>query len=65
MKPGELTGAQLRALDQLWALGREVAAFIETLPRDVDPRWRAIGQTELQQGFMALRRAIEKPEGFA
>lgn len=27
----------------------------------VDPRWVAIGETHLQQGFMALTRAIAKP----
>lgn len=27
-------------------------------------RWLAIGQTDLQQGFMALIRAIARPETF-
>jgi hypothetical protein len=29
-----------------------------------DLRWLAIGQTDLQQGFMAVIRAIARPEGF-
>lgn len=29
-----------------------------------DPRWVAIGRTQLQQGFMALTRAIAKPTTF-
>ena len=29
-----------------------------------DPRWMAIAKTDLQKGFMALIRAIAKPEGF-
>ena len=29
-----------------------------------DPRWLAIGVTHLQEGFMALTRAIAKPESF-
>jgi hypothetical protein len=29
-----------------------------------DPRWVAIARTHLQEGFMALTRAIAKPEGF-
>jgi hypothetical protein len=29
-----------------------------------DQRWLAIGATQLQQGFMALTRAIAKPEFF-
>jgi hypothetical protein len=31
---------------------------------DVDGRWFAIARTELQQGFMALRRAVTKDAGF-
>ena len=26
-----------------------------------DPRWLAIGQTHIEQGFMALKRAIAQP----
>jgi len=29
-----------------------------------DPRWLAIAQTTLQQGFMFLVRSIAKPESF-
>lgn len=29
-----------------------------------DPRWISIGATDLQTGFMALRRAIERPNHF-
>lgn len=27
----------------------------------VDPRWLAIGRTQIEQGFMAVNRAIFKP----
>lgn len=30
----------------------------------VDPRWLAIGQTHLQQGLMAVTRAIARPDFF-
>lgn len=30
----------------------------------IDPRWLAIGRTDLQKGFMAVIRAIARPEGF-
>lgn len=30
----------------------------------IDPRWLAIGRTDLQQGFMSVIRAIARPEGF-
>lgn len=29
-----------------------------------DPRWIAIGNTDMQTALMALRRAIERPSGF-
>ena len=29
---------------------------------DIDPRWLAIARTHIEQGFMALNRAIFKPE---
>ena len=42
--------------------------FLDRLARlpagDVDGRWFAIARTELQQGFMALRRAVTKDAGF-
>lgn len=28
----------------------------------VDPRWLAIGQTQLEQAFMAINRSVFKPE---
>lgn len=36
-------------------------AIIKTM---ADPRWVAIGVTQLQQGFMALTRSIAKPGTF-
>lgn len=29
---------------------------------DVDQRWLAIGRTHIEQGFMAVNRAVFKPE---
>ena len=31
---------------------------------NADPRWVAIGKTDLQKGFMALTRSIAKPDFF-
>jgi hypothetical protein len=36
--------------------------YLEQL--EYDSRWLAIGKTHLQQGFMALVRAIARPESF-
>lgn len=32
--------------------------------RDVDPRWLAIGRTDIEKGFMAVNRAIFQPKRF-
>lgn len=29
---------------------------------DIDPRWLAIGRSHIEQGFMAVNRAIFQPE---
>lgn len=42
----------------------ELVAELRALGDAVDQRWVSIGATQLQQGFMALNRAIAKPEGF-
>ena len=42
--------AVLRILDQL------------ADDREVDKRWLAIGRTQIEQGFMAVNRAVFKPE---
>jgi hypothetical protein len=46
---GEVTGDMIKQL--------------ESIP-EVDKRWLAIAKTDLQKGFMALTRAIAKPESF-
>lgn len=30
---------------------------------DVDPRWLAIGKTDLEKGFMSVCRSIARPNG--
>jgi hypothetical protein len=43
-------------------IGSVVAKAADT--PGVDERWLAIAKTQLQQGFMALRRAVTTPSGF-
>lgn len=33
---------------------------LSTIP-EIDPRWLAIGRTSIEQGFMAINRAVFKP----
>ena len=42
----------LRVLDQL----------AQMTTHEIDHRWLAIGRTNIEQGFMAVNRAIFKPE---
>lgn len=41
----------------------ELCDNLAKLP-DIDKRWLAIAKTDLQKGFMALVRAIARPETF-
>lgn len=52
--------------DQVGAYIGKLRALRLTAPADLvpDPRWVAIGETNCQQGFMALIRSIAKPTSF-
>jgi hypothetical protein len=45
------------------AAEEQVLLILDTLAGDddVDKRWLAIGRTQIEQGFMAVNRAIFKP----
>lgn len=67
----DLTQGEIDAMNEAKALAEQVGALVAKLDggvvsRDVDPdkRWLAIARTQLQQGFMALTRAIAKPTTF-
>ncbi len=53
-------------MEELTTLGDQVGQYLEGLAKnpDVDPRWLSIARTELQQGFMAVKRAVAKPAAF-
>lgn len=44
-------------------VGEEVE-LVKQLGPQVDQRWVSIAQTHLQQGFMALIRAVAQPDSF-
>ena len=61
----ELSGAEIGVMNGIKAQGQQLEVLIETLRRDgVDQRWVSIAQTHLQQGIMALVRAVAKPTTF-
>ncbi len=63
----ELTQPEIDIMNEVKAEGERCRDLIERVKRageDIDGRWVAIAQTHLQQGFMALTRAIAKPTTF-
>lgn len=62
----DLSQAEIDTMNQVKNTAKLVGGLIDDLGATdgVDARWLAIGKTELQQGFMALTRAVAKPEFF-
>lgn len=69
----DLSETEIANMNRVKAKAEEVSQLIEELNSLVhgdgdharpDGRWLAIARTELQQGFMALVRAIAKPTTF-
>lgn len=64
----DLSEAQIEMINRVKAKAERVRTLVEGLaieyPDIVDARWLAIGKTDLQKGFMAVIRAIARPEGF-
>lgn len=68
----DLSQEEIDLMNQIKAKGEELGELVAQLdektmhphPHHVDKRWLSIGQTHLQQGLMALVRAVAKPESF-
>jgi hypothetical protein len=68
----ELNEDEIATMNRIKELAAQVGQLVETLrgeevgsePIMADQRWVNIGATQLQQGFMALTRAVAKPEFF-
>jgi len=60
----ELDQTEVDAMNRIKELGVKIGEIFDQLPDDVDGRWVSIGKTQLQQGLMALTRAIAKPDFF-
>ena len=62
----DLTEAEINSMNEVKAMAENVGELMESvavLP-NVDKRWLAIANTDLQKGFMAAVRSIAKPEGY-
>jgi hypothetical protein len=63
----ELSKAEIDLMNTIKEHGpdlEDLIAELESNDEVVDQRWVAIGKTHLQQGLMALTRAVAKPEFF-
>lgn len=61
-----LTDEEIALINEIKAKANEVGELVKRIYKSdaTDPRWASIAKTDLQQGFMALTRAVAKPEGF-
>ena len=62
----DLNQHEIDLMNEIKQKGAEVGALIDRLQDSgsIDGRWLAIGKTDLQKGFMALTRAVAKPDFF-
>lgn len=62
----DLSAEEIALMNEVKAKAQEVGALVEKLKASpgLDQRWVSIGCTELQQGFMALTRAVAQPTTF-
>lgn len=59
-----LTSLEIAQMNQVKEIEREAAALWLKLMamKSTDTRWLAIAKTQLQLGFMAMTRAVAKPD---
>ena len=62
----EVSEEQLTVINGLKTLSEGVGDVVDEMRTQeaIDQRWVSIAATHLQQGFMALTRAVAKPDGF-
>ena len=64
----DLSPAEIQAMNDIADAGNKLGDLISQIELfdeiNCDQRWLAIGRTNLQQGIMAIKRAIGQPENF-
>lgn len=55
----------IELVNRIHSAERTILDMLEAISDDfeVDPRWMAIGRTDLQKGFMSVCRSIARPNG--
>ena len=62
----QLSEIEARQMNVVKQVAEKVGEMVEVLKADptLDKRWLAIGETDLQKGFMAIVRSIARPTTF-
>ncbi len=61
----ELSQEEIDLMNRIKEQGIELGKLVDELGAiGVDPRWLAIGKTDLQKGLMALTRSVAQPGFF-
>ena len=62
----DLSADEIARMNEIKYTGEELRLLIAEMraQRELDPKWISIGETHLQQGIMALVRAVARPESF-
>lgn len=67
----QLTEDEASCMNKIKEMGNAVGSLLMSIEADelegrvrLDGRWVSIAKTQLQQGFMALTRAVARPESF-
>lgn len=62
----ELSQQEIDLMNEIKGHGVMIAGLVEKVQGtpETDLRWAAIAKTHLQEGFMALTRAVAKPTSF-
>jgi hypothetical protein len=62
----KLSDDEVTSMNAIKIAGNSLGALIDSFEKDprFDQRWLAIGKTQIQQGLMAVTRAIAKPTSF-
>ncbi len=60
----ELSQEEIDVMNEIKAFGPQLEALVMKIENVGDGRWASIGKTHLQQGLMALTRAVARPTFF-
>lgn len=62
----DLSEEEIALMNEIKAHGMDLSGLVDKVRATpgIDGRWASIGATHLQEGLMALTRAVAKPETF-